>query len=83
MKWEDWAEKYKPTFNPYNAWDDVKFETYGEEFKYVSELDSQFVWTLLDNEQLIAGRKIVNAVSYYVTENPWSEEDRDLLIDIS
>lgn len=83
MNWDEWVKKYKPITNPYNAWDSIHFETYGEELEYINNLDVHYVWTALDCDGLdvtVAGRAFVNRMNYYVTEVAWTDEDMNLEI---
>ena len=80
MNWNDWVKKYKPIKNPYNAWDSIQFETYGEDWDYVKDLDEHHVWTAIDvdDDVTVAGRAFVNRLHYYVTEIAWEDKDMEL-----
>ena len=94
MTWEEWEEQYKPETNTLvreAPMDGYMFETYGEEFKYVTSRckDNAYqLWTVIDSGDklyLSMGYHVVNRLGYILTEVPWTEEQlkewQDILID--
>jgi len=63
------------------------YETYGEEFERVKEVlakSPKKIWTLIDNNNgwfgIVAGFYIVNRVGYLISENEWSDENEEYVI---
>lgn len=62
------------------------FETYGEDLEAVREHNNEnpgTVWTVMDSDidddiVLVSGMRLVNRISYMVTEEPVREEHRDI-----
>jgi hypothetical protein len=83
--WNEWAEKYKPVKNHFRKHDEYSFETYGEEVEYVKSMHPNFIWTWVDGEMcslIVAGYSYVNRLSYYITENPWQDENDSVLLSV-
>jgi hypothetical protein len=79
-----WADKYKPKFNQFKT-GELMFETYDEELKYVQSVDPKYIWTYVTGDEcdlLVAGYSYVNRLGYYITENPWEDEDDYVLISV-
>jgi hypothetical protein len=75
--YDDWAEKFQPVKNHLVKYDQLQFETYGEEQDYVFAQPNENVWTEVDGDDgtyIIAGKHFVNRIQYYITTNPWNDE---------
>ena len=75
--YDDWVEKFQPIKNHLVKYDQLQFETYGEEQEYVFAQPDQNVWTEVDGDDgtyIIAGKHFVNRIQYYVTTNPYTDE---------
>ena len=84
---DTWYEKYKPIpnhLNPNASWGDgvgtgIMFETYGEEEEFIRQYDERHIWTYMDTGDggtcIGAGWSFVNRIGYFITENPWTDED--------
>lgn len=91
MNFEQWEKTFKPKFNHLDnnaSFQDengngIMFETYGKEFEYVKEQDPRYVWTYGDEDgsYIIAGRRFVNRLGYFVCEIPWSNEWETIELD--
>lgn len=70
--WENW---YKPVTNKFISDDETKlFETYGEEYDFVSNSPEKKVWTWVDGSDgtyIVSGLHFVNRIGYFVTEEEW------------
>ena len=53
----------------------IAFETYGEDLDFVRSQKNNHIWTLLDNDKLVAGYHFVNRVNYIITIKPWTDEN--------
>lgn len=80
----EWEEKYKPVKNHFKgrngSYDDMLFETYGEELEYVLAQNPKNVWTLLcpdDDNYIVAGIHHVNRQGYFITEKQWTDENEE------
>lgn len=85
MKYTEWEEKYKPVKNHLSEYENLMFETYGDEVEYVKSVDPLRVWTLLDGEGvhgIYSGLHWVNRLGYYITEVA-REDDSDIEIILS
>ena len=83
--WSAWADKYKPIPNKFSKHNELMYETYGEEVEHVQSMHPNFVWTLVDGDMcslLIAGYHYVNRLGYYISENPWDDEDTTVLLSV-
>ena len=74
-----WEQTFKPIKNTLRNTDfqEITFETYGEEFEFVQKADNNHIWTEVDGDSgtyIIAGYHFVNRIHYYITENPWEDE---------
>jgi len=72
-----WEEQYLPIDNPITN-EGKSFETYGEELAYVLTHDNHNVWTEMDGDNgvyIVNGYHLVNRIQYYITDNPWNDED--------
>ena len=60
------------------------YETFGEELEYVRKQPTNRIWTIIDEEDklfFIAGFHIVNRLGYLITDEEWSDEYEEYLID--
>ena len=85
-KLDAWEEKYQPIKNTFTQKQDGefvedKFETYGEELKYVLTIansEPARVWTLVEgddgNLHIVSGYHMVNRLNYFITKNPCESE---------
>ena len=83
--WQEWADKFKPIKNKFSKYDEVMYETYGEEVEYVQSMHPNFVWTLVSGDMcdlIVAGYSYVNRLGYYITENPWSDDMDTVLLSV-
>jgi hypothetical protein len=72
-----WEETFKPIKNSLRKYDDIAFETYGEEVEFVKTQDPNHIWTEVDGDSgtyIVAGWHFVNRIQYYITTNPWTDE---------
>lgn len=72
-----WEQTFKPIKNSLRKYDDIAFETYGEEVEFVKAQDASKIWTEVDGDSgtyIVAGWHFVNRIQYYITENPWEDE---------
>ena len=75
--YDDWGEKFQPVTNHLTKYENLAFETYGEEQDYVFAQPNENVWTEVDGDEgcyIIAGKHFVNRIQYYITTNPWTDE---------
>jgi hypothetical protein len=72
MTFNEWVEKYKPVRT--KDGEIYAFETYGSHMKFVSQQEAEKVWTLLDGDIIICGKRFINRCNYFVTEIPWEED---------
>lgn len=82
--WDEWANEFKPQTNHFNGQGNL-YETYGEEVEYIQSMHPNFVWTLVSGDMcdlIVAGYAYVNRLGYYITENPWSDEDDSVLLSV-
>ena len=95
---DEWRKKYNPAANHLNenaSWFDegegdengrgVLFETFGEEYEFVSNSDYHKVWTYIsteDGEAIINGIHFVNRIGYFVCEFPWLD-GQEIEVDIN
>jgi hypothetical protein len=89
ISYEKFVEKYKPIQNTSThegSYDNTAFETYGKDLEVVDEVlkvTPNNIWTLIDcdNEEswIIPGFHFVNRSLYFISENPWTEEDKNTL----
>lgn len=77
MTYDYWQNTYKPIKNSLVKYDQLTFETYGEEVEFVQKADNKYIWTEVDGDSgtyILAGYHFVNRIHYYITENPWEDE---------
>ncbi len=75
--YDAWVEEFQPIPNHLVKYDQLSFETYGEEQEYVSQQDNHNVWTEVDGDSgtyIVAGYHYVNRIQYYITVKPWEDE---------
>ncbi len=78
--YEAWEQTFKPIKNSLVKYDQLHFETYGEEYEAVKqahEINPNTIWTEVDGDSgtyIVAGWHFVNRIHYYITENPWDDE---------
>jgi hypothetical protein len=90
IDWETWVEKYKPIKNHLTEYPDAhseydSFETYGEEVEFVRAQDPRYVWTEVQGDfamVLVAGFAYVNRLNYFITQEPWEDENTTVVISI-
>lgn len=72
---EVWEKYYKPVMNMFLTDDETQlFETYGEEYEFVSKSPKNNVWTWVDGSDgtyIVSGLRLVNRIGYFVTEEKW------------
>lgn len=68
---DQWLEEFAP--------DSELYETYGDDWNKVSQMPTEFVWTLLDTgdgrEIVCNGRYFVNRIGYYIGKVPHNIND--------
>lgn len=77
MTYDYWVDNFKPIKNNLVKYDQLHFETYGEEVEFVQKADNKYIWTEVDGDSgtyIISGYHFVNRIHYYITENPWEDE---------
>ena len=77
MTYDYWVDNFKPIKNNLVKYDQLHFETYGEEVEFVQKADNKHIWTEVDGDSgtyIVAGYHWVNRIHYYITENPWEDE---------
>lgn len=82
--WSEWADKFKPKDNHFNGQGKL-YETYGEEWNYITTVDPKYVWTYLDGDMssiLVAGIAYINRLGYYVCEVPWEDDMDSVLLSV-
>ncbi len=75
--YDAWVDTFKPIKNNLVKYDQLHFETYGEEVEFVQRADNKYIWTEVDGDEgtyIVAGWHFVNRIHYYITENPWDDE---------
>ena len=75
--YNSWVDTFKPINNHLRKYEDIAFETYGEEAEFVQKADNKYIWTEVDGDSgtyIIAGYHFVNRIQYYITQNPWEDE---------
>jgi len=83
----DFVEKYKPIKNKVeldSAFDGCMYETYGDEFNAILDANEEHVWTLVEEDGVLfitPKRRFVNRVGYFITEEPWEDENIQVVID--
>lgn len=90
MKFSDWLKKYKPINNhleehstPQNP--EMMFQTSAAELDYVKSRAEKHVWTMADagrSTLLRAGFHSVNALAYYITQEPWETGNEQVLLSV-
>ena len=71
-------EYFKPYRHPdagHNIWGGLGLETFGKDLEMVRELDTSYLWTVLEgsssNDQwIIPGYHFINRICYLITEKP-------------
>jgi hypothetical protein len=77
--WSEWCDTFNPKKNHLSKFDELLYETYGEELEYVQSVDPKYVWTYVSGDGcdlLVAGYSYVNRLGYHICEVPW-EDDMD------
>jgi len=83
----DFIEKYKPIKNTIeldSPFDGHMFETYGEEFNRVLNTDKKHIWTLIEEDGvlfIVPKKRVVNRLGYFITEEPWEDENIMVVLD--
>ncbi len=75
--YDAWVDTFNPIKNSLVKYDQLHFETYGEEYEFVKAQDPNTIWTEVDGEEgtyIVSGWHYVNRIHYYITENPWEDE---------
>ena len=84
MTYEDFLDKYKPMKNNIDsnaAFDGYMFETYGEELTMVHAQPDNNIWTIIEDDNdlyLVSGNHFVNRFGYFITLNPWENENIEI-----
>ena len=79
--YDDWFDKFEPIKNDMAGYDQHTFETYGAELEFVQAQDNTHVWTEVDGDEgtyIITGMHWVNRIHYYVTKQPWTDENTEI-----
>lgn len=75
---DTWFDKYEPIKDGY------MFDTYGEDYDLIKVIDNDHIWTFSDESgagtYLSAGYHCINALGYYVTKKPWTDEDECIVL---
>lgn len=81
-----WERKYKPMANLLTdedrGFNNTLFETFGADLEFVRRIMSvrpRHVWTLVDTDEgqhIVPGYHLVNRVGYFITNEPFSDDDQ-------
>ena len=88
LPYDDFFEQYQPIENhiaPNAPYDGCMFETYGEEWAYVQASKPEYVWTLVENDGVLAitsGFHFVNRLGYFISKTP-RPDDADIEVLVS
>lgn len=86
LGWNEFCDTYKVKSNHLAKYpNEMMYETYGEEVEFIQAQDPNYVWTLVSGDMcdlIVAGYAYVNRLGYYVTENPWKNEEDYVLISV-
>ena len=80
MTYDYWVDNFKPVKNKISKYPEdslIHYETYGLEVEFVQAHPNEYIWTEVDGDSgtyIISGYHFVNRISYYITENPWTDE---------
>lgn len=80
----EWVDTFKPIDNPYTENAECQFETNGKDLVFVqnaARLNPNTIWTLIEVDgegYIIPGFHFVNRYCYYVTTNPWDNENIEI-----
>ena len=83
--WSEWCDTFNPKKNHLSKFDELLYETYGEELEYVQSVDPKYVWTFVSGDGcdlLVAGYSYVNRLGYYICEVPWEDDMDTCLISV-
>ena len=75
--YQAWVDTFQPIANSIRNNGDTAFETYGDEFDFVSKADNKHIWTEVDGDEgtyIVSGYHFVNRIQYYITNKPWTDE---------
>jgi len=87
LTYAQWTEKYKPVANHITdgAAFGTMFETDGDEVAFVKTHDVKNIWTWVDDGEggsgISAGWHFINRLGYFVTEEPWTDENEWIQVD--
>jgi hypothetical protein len=89
LELDEWFEKYKPIENHFNReegpYENMMFETYGEEEEHVKKQNPNHIWTLIncENEEsyIVSGWHFVDRNGYFITEHPWTNNEEIIVND--
>jgi hypothetical protein len=71
MTYEEFINNFKPITNnitnnaPYGGY---MFETFGAELDFVKQHKNKNIWTIMDDDSILAGYHIVNRMGYIICE---------------
>ena len=78
LTWSEFVQQFRPVPNKFfEDPGELMYETYGEEFDYVSGYEPNKVWTYIDHDTgslVVEGLQKTNRVGYFITEIPWEDE---------
>ena len=75
--YDAWVNTFRPIKNNLVKYEQLHFETYGEELEFVQRAGNKYIWTEVDGDEgtyIVSGYHWVNRIHYYITENPWEDE---------
>lgn len=88
MTFDEWLEKYKPVKNHIvsdRPFDDLMFETFGDEVDFVRAQKESRVWTWVDDGEhssITNGFAFVNRQGYFIASIPYDEVEPFTDIDL-
>jgi len=78
-KFVDDFEPYTNTMSDDRGYNNTMYETFSPEIDHVKAQNPEYIWTLIDGENnnswIIPGFHFVNRLGYFITKNPWTDED--------
>lgn len=86
MDYEEWAEEFQPLKNHFEKNGSEVFDTFGEQWEYVSEFIREHrVWTLVEDGDgstyIVDGCLYVNRLAYLVTTKPYDPNEQYDILD--
>ena len=89
MSYEEWFHKFKPIIAAADEMLTTADVIYDPDYhwsvddNFLAAQNEKHIWTLLDDDTVVPGNRLVNRVACFICRVPWTKANEDLQIKVT